>query len=122
MSDINYSITMRVDKDFLSNTINTSGTTATMAVTGLQSVTYALSTATTTISTANLTAVGVAFIRNLATSEASTAQIGVTSGGSFLPFATLRGGEPAIMRLSSGASYQAIGTAGTRLRVDITEG
>ena len=35
---------------------------------------------------------------------------------------TLRAGEPAILRLSSGTTYQAKGGAGARLRVDITEG
>jgi TRAP-type uncharacterized transport system fused permease subunit len=51
-----------------------------------------------------------------------TAAIGIAAGGSFVGFATLRAGEPAILRLSSGTTYQATGVAGARLRVDITEG
>jgi hypothetical protein len=49
-------------------------------------------------------------------------QVGIEAGGSFVGFATLRGGEPAITRLSSGTEYKAIGVSGARLRVDITEG
>jgi hypothetical protein len=49
-------------------------------------------------------------------------QIGIEAGGLFVSFATLRSGEPAMFRLSSGTAYQAKGSAGSRLRVDITEG
>jgi hypothetical protein len=64
----------------------------------------------------------MAFLRNLSTATTSTAQVGITAGGSFAPLCTLRAGEPQIFRLASGQNYVAIGTPGTRLRVDITEG
>lgn len=122
MADIAYSITMKVDKDNLSNSVSANGITASMAQVGLKSMTLSLTTSAVSISTANLTSVGMAFLRNLATATASTAQIGIEEGGSFVPFTTLRAGEPQLFRLSTGTEYKAIGTAGTRLRVDITEG
>lgn len=122
MPDINYSITYRVSKGFLSNTVNANGVTANMTNTGMLSQTLTLSTNAVSISTGNLSSVGLAFLQNLSTSTIQTAAIGIAAGGSFVGFATLRAGEPAIMRLSSGTTYQAIGAAGARLRVDITEG
>ena len=65
---------------------------------------------------------GLAFLQNLSTHTAQTASIGIDAGGSFVGFTTLRAGEPAIMRLTPGTNYRAIGTSGTRIRVDITEG
>lgn len=122
MADISYSITMKVDKDNLSNSVAASGITATMNEVGLQSMTLALTTATVAISTASLSSVGMAFMRNLSTSTSSTAQVGITAGGSFVPLCTMRAGEPQIFRMATGQDYAAVGTAGTRLRVDITEG
>jgi hypothetical protein len=122
VADISYSIAVRVEKGNLSDTINASGVTASMALTGLKSDTYTLSTSASSISTANLGTVGLGFLRNLSTATASTVQIGIEAGGSFVSFATLRAGEPAVFRFSSGTTYQAKGTAGSRLRVDITEG
>lgn len=122
MSDITYSMSLKVDKGNLVNQIQVSQVTASMAKAGYSSLVYDLTTNATSISTANLTTVGLAFLRNLSTSSASTAQIGIEAGGSFVGFTTLRGSEPAIVRLSAGTEYQAIGVAGTRLRVDIAEG
>jgi hypothetical protein len=122
MPDITYALTLDVNKDNLANRVQVSQVTASMDRAGYKSAVYDLSTSVVSISTANLSAVGMAFLRNLSTASASTAQIGFEAGGSFLSFATLRGGEPAILRLSTGTEYQAIGVAGTRLRVDITEG
>jgi len=122
MSDLSYSITYRVAKGFLSSAVNANGVTASMAETGLLSQTLTLSTNAISISTANLSSAGLAFLQNLSTGTLQTAAIGIDDGGSFVSFATLRAGEPAILRLSSGADYQAKGGDGARLRVDITEG
>lgn len=122
MADINYSINLRVDKDFLSNSLAATNVTANMAEVGMKSDTYALSGTPVSISTANLSSAGLAFIRNLATATAATCQVGIVSGTSFLAFASPRPGEPAVLRLATGVDYRAIGTAGGRLRVDITEG
>lgn len=122
MADISYGITLNVNKDYLSNQVNVSSVTANMTSVGLKSVTYTLTTNATSISTANLSAVGVAFVRNLSTATASTVQIGISAGGSFAPFTTLRAGEPQLFRLTAGQDYEAVGVTGSRLRVDILEG
>lgn len=122
MSDISYSILLRVNKDNLSNSVSASAITATMNNVGLQSLTLTLSSNAVSITTANLSAVGMAFVRNLSTATSSTAQIGISAGGSFVPFTVLKAGEPQLFRLAGGTDYQAKGSAGTRLRVDITEG
>jgi hypothetical protein len=102
--------------------VDAAGVTASMGNVGLKSVTYTLTTNAVSISTANLSAVGIAFVRNLSTATSSTAQVGITAGGSFAPFTTLKAGEPQLFRLATGTEYQAVGVAGTRLRVDILEG
>jgi hypothetical protein len=122
MSDINYSISYRIAKGFLNAQVNAGSATAAMSQTGLLSQTLTLSTNAVSISTANLSSVGLAFIQNLSTATQQTASIGIDAGGSFVGFSTLRAGEPAILRMTSGTIYQAIGGAGARLRVDITEG
>lgn len=122
MADISYSLSLRVAKGKLANSVSVSNITASMSQTGLVAQTLTLSTNAVSISTANLSSVGLAVIQNLSTATSSTATIGIDAGGSFVGFTTLRGGEAAIARLSTGTDYQAIGVAGTRLRVDITEG
>lgn len=122
MADISYGISLIVSKGYLANQVSVSNITASMNVVGMRSVSYTLTTNATSISTANLSAVGLAFVRNLSTATASTVQVGISAGGSFAPFATLRAGEPQLFRLTAGQDYEAIGVAGSRLRVDITEG
>jgi hypothetical protein len=122
MADISYGITLNVSKGFLATRVDAAGVTASMGNVGLKSVTYTLTTNAVSISTANLSAVGIAFVRNLSTATSSTAQVGITAGGSFAPFTTLKAGEPQLFRLATGTEYQAVGVAGTRLRVDILEG
>jgi hypothetical protein len=122
MADINYSVSLRVEKDNLSVSIPPSPVTATMAAVGLQDNVYTLSGTPTNLPTATLTSVGIALLRNLSTATASTCRIGIVVSGTMHPFASPRPGEVAILRLSAGATYQATGTAGTRLRVTISEG
>jgi hypothetical protein len=122
VADISYSVSDRVSKDFLNAQVASSNITANMSLTGLQSQTLTLSTNAVSISTANLGSVGLAFMQNLSTATASTCQVGIEAGGSFVGFATLRAGEPAIVRLTTGVDYKATGVSGTRLRVDIMEG
>lgn len=122
MADISYGTSIVVNKGYLNTQIQVGNATAAMSQEGMQSLTYSLTTNATVLSTAGLSSVGMAFLRNLSTSSNSTAQIGIEEGGSFVSLTTLRGGEPALFRLSTGSNYKAIGTAGTRLRVDITEG
>lgn len=122
MADINYNVGIKVDKGNLSSQINVSTITASMAAVGLRSETMTLTTHVSSIMTANLASVGMAFMRNLATATQATAQIGIDSSGTFVPFSTLRAGEPALLRLNVGSQYRVKGTDGGLFRVDITEG
>lgn len=122
MSDLNVALTLRVDKENLSNQISVSNVTASMALAGFRSEVYLLTANTSSVSTANLSTVGMAFLRNLSTSTIQTAQVGIVTGSTFVPFTTLRASEPALMRLTAGTTYAARGGADARLRVDITEG
>lgn len=122
MADISYGVQLTVNKGFLDNRIQVNNVTATMQVEGMSSLTYNLTTNAVSVNTAGLSSVGMAFLRNLSTVSNSTAQIGISEGGSFVSLATLRAGEPAMFRLTTGTDYKLVGTAGTRLRVDITEG
>lgn len=122
MADIAYGISLGVSKGFLVTQINAQNVTANMAVSGMKSDTYTLSTNAVSITTANLSSVGMAFLRNLSTATLATAQIGIAAGGSFVPFTTLRAGEPQLFRMATGTQYQAVGGHGARLRVDILEG
>ena len=122
MPDISYNVSLKLDKDFLNNSVSVANVTANMSQVGMSSVTLTLSTNAVQISTANLSSVGLAFMRNLSTATAATVTVGIDAGGSFLGFNTLRAGEPAIYRLTAGQNYFATGTTGSRLRIDITEG
>ena len=113
---------MNVNKGFLKSDVAARGITASMTSDSMLSATYSLSTNATSVATANLSAVGIAMFRNLSSSTASTAQIGFQAGGSFASFCTLKAGEASIVRMTTGQQYEVIGTSGTRLRVDITEG
>ena len=122
MADVTYSASLKVDKDYLNTSVQAASITATMAIAGMSSLTMTLGTAATSVVTANLTTVGLAFFRNVSTSTASSAIVGISAGGSNVGFCSLRAGEPAVVRLTSGTQYSAWGVAGTRLRIDITEG
>ncbi len=125
MADISYSINMKVEKGFLSNSINALNVTATMNKVGMSSVVASLSTTPAIIAGTSSTSVstaGICFLRNLATAAAATAHVGINAGGSFVPFVALRAGETAIFRMFPATQYEAVGSAGTPLRVDITEG
>lgn len=122
MADVNYSVSYRVTKDFLNASVSAGNATSSMSVAGLLSQTLTLTTNAVSISTANLGSVGLAFLQNLSTHTASTCTVGIDAGGSFVGFATLKAGEPAILRLTAGTAYSARGATGARLRVDILEG
>jgi hypothetical protein len=122
VADITYSVAMNVNKGLLRSDVAARGITASMTSDSMLSASYSLSTTAASISTANLSLAGIAVFRNLSSSTASTAQLGFQVGGSFASFCTLKAGEAAVIRMTAGRQYEAIGTSGTRLRVDITEG
>lgn len=122
MADIAYNIQAQISKGALSQTLYASGITADIATAGIMSVTLNLGTAVTQLTTSTLNQVGLCFARSLATTTTHTVSFGRYVGGTLYETATLRAGEAAVLRLASGTNYEAKGTSGSRLRVDITEG
>ena len=124
MSDINYSLSLNINKAPLSQIFAASGVTADMAATGLYSVSLTLGTAVTTVSTATLSSVGVCVARSLSTSPSSTTTVsfGRYSGGTLYEAMTLRPGEAAVLRLAAGSYAAKASDEGTPLLLQIVEG
>jgi hypothetical protein len=122
VADITLGTSLAISRGLLSEAIYVNNVTASMNQTGFKSTTYTVNSAATTLSTANLNAVGYALFRNLSPDTVSTISVAAVLGTATISFSTLRPGEPGMLRLSSGTSYQATGAAGAILRVDITEG
>jgi hypothetical protein len=122
VADITLGTSLSISRGLLSESIYVNNVTASMSQTGFKSTTYTVNSAATTLSTANLNAVGYALFRNLSPDTVSTISVAAVLGTATISFSTLRPGEPGMLRLSSGTSSQATGTAGAILRVDITEG
>ncbi len=121
MSDLNYTINGRVAKGSLRETFSASGVTTSMATAGVASVTLELGTSTSSVSTANLGAVGVCFARSLATETTHTVSFGRVSGGTLYETVRLKAGEAALMRLAPGNYAAKAAVAGSRLVLTIYE-
>jgi hypothetical protein len=118
MSDINYSVAMRIAKGNLSNQVNVSGVTASMTVGGMKSQSLDLNATPVSIDTTGIATLGLAFVQNISTHTAAT--VAMSANGA--TFCTARYGEPSLLRLVPGQTYTAHGTVGSRIRIDITEG
>lgn len=118
MSDINFSVAMRIAKGNLSNQVNVSGVTASMTVGGMKSQTLDLTGTPVSVDTSDIATLGLAFVQNISTHTAAT--VALAANGA--TFCQQRYGEPALLRLVPGQTYTALGTVGSRIRVDITEG
>lgn len=121
MPDLTYSISGQVTKGSLSQQFNASGVTADIATAGLMSVTLNLNTSSTNISTANLGAVGLAFVRNLATSTTHTVSFGRLVSGTLHETVRLKAGEAAVLRLAAGDYAAKAAVAGSRMVLTIFE-
>jgi len=121
MPDINYSINGQVTKGALSQSFAASGITADMATAGMLSVTLNLNTNVTTISTATLGSVGLAFARSLATTTTHEVSFGRYSGGTLYETVRLKAGEAAVLRLAAGDYAAKASVAGTRLVLTVYE-
>lgn len=118
MSDINYSVAMRIAKGNLSNQVNVSGVTASMSVGGMKSQSLDLTATPVSIDTTGIATLGLAFVQNISTHTAAT--VAMAANGATMCWAKY--GEPSLLRLWPGQTYTAYGTAGSRIRIDITEG
>ena len=121
MADLNFTITGRISKGSLRQSFAANGVTADMATAGVSSVTLELGTATSSVSTANLGAVGLCFARSLATETTHTVSFGRVSGGTLYETVRLKGGEAALMRLAPGNYAAKSAVEGSRLVLTIYE-
>lgn len=121
MPDITYNISGQLMKGSLSQNFSASGVTADMATAGLMSVTLSLTTNATSISTASLGAVGLAFVRSLATSSTHTVSFGRIVSGTLHETVRLKGGEAAVLRLAAGDYAAKSAVAGSRMVLTIYE-
>jgi len=121
MADINYTISGQVSKGALSQSFAATGVTADIATAGVLAVTLNLGTNVTSISTANLGAVGLCFARSLATTTTHTVSFGRYSGGNLYETARLKAGEAAVLRLAAGDYAAKAAVEGTRLVLTVFE-
>ena len=113
MADVTYNISGTVQKGALREQFNASAITADIATAGLSAVTLGLGTSTTAVSTATLGAVGLAFIRNLATEATHTVSFGRLEGTNLYETVRLKAGEAALLRLAPGDYAAKAAVAGT---------
>ena len=113
MPDVTYNISGTVQKGALREQFNASAITADIATAGVSAVTLGLDTSTTAVSTANLGAVGLAFIRNLATETTHTVSFGRLDGTTLHETVRLKAGEAALLRLAPGDYGAKAAVAGT---------
>lgn len=121
MPDLNYSITGQVQKGALSQSFAATGVTADIATAGVLSVTLALGTNATTISTASMGSLGLCFARSLATETTHTVSFGRYSGGTLYETARLKAGEAAVLRLAPGDYAAKSAVNGSRIVLTIFE-
>lgn len=121
MPDLNYSITGQVQKGTLSQSFAATGVTADIATAGVLSVTLALGTNATTISTASMGSLGLCFARSLATETTHTVSFGRYSGGTLYETARLKAGEAAVLRLAPGDYAAKAAVANSRIVLTIFE-
>jgi len=121
MPDLNYSITGQVQKGALSQSFAATGVTADIATAGVLSVTLALGTNATTISTASMGSLGLCFARSLATETTHTVSFGRYSGGTLYETARLKAGEAAVLRLAAGDYAAKSAVNGSRIVLTIFE-
>lgn len=121
MADVNYSITGQVSKGALTQQFAAGGVTANMATAGVLSVTINVGTNVTTISTATLGSLGLAFARSLATTTTHTVSFGRYAGGTLYETVRLKAGEAAVLRLAAGEYAAKAAVANTRLVLTVYE-
>lgn len=121
MPDVQYTINGQINKGSLSQSFAASGVTASMATAGVASVTLELGTSTSSVSTANIGAVGVCFARSLATETTHTVSFGRLDGTSLYETVRLKAGEAAVLRLAPGDYAAKSAVEGSRLVLTIYE-
>lgn len=121
MPDVQYTINGQINKGSLNQSFAASGVTASMATAGVVAVTLELGTATSSVSTANLGAVGLCFARSLATETTHTVSFGRLNGTSLYETVRLKAGEAAVLRLAPGNYGAKAAVEGSRIVMTIYE-
>lgn len=121
MSDISYTISGSLNKGSLQDNFAASGITASMATAGMLAVTLELSTTSTQITTTTIGALGLAFVRSLATETTHTVSIGRLVSNTLHDSVRLKAGEAAVLRLAPGDYAAKAAVAGTRAVITIYE-
>ena len=122
MAEITFSVAIQVSKDFLDESYQASGVTASMSTTGLMSTTLNLGTSTTAVTTTGLSSVGMCFAKSLATETTHTVSFGRLVGTNLYSSCTLRAGEAALLRLTAGDYAAQAAVANSKLLLTILEG
>jgi hypothetical protein len=122
MADAVFSFQVQATKGSFAQTLMASGITADMAAAGLLSVPATLGTTPVTLSTANLSSLGIAVVHNLATESTHVVTFGRWDGTTLWGSAALRGGEKAVFRMEPGNYAWKGNTASVRALVQILEG
>lgn len=121
MADVTYNISGTVQKGALREQFNASAITADIATAGVSAVTLSLGTSTSAVSTATLGAVGLAFIRSLATTTTHTVSFGRLDGTNLFETVLLKAGEAALLRLAPGDYAAKAAVSSTRAVITIYE-
>jgi hypothetical protein len=121
MPDISYTISGQVAKGALSQSFSASGVTADIATAGVLAVTLSLGTSSTQISTATLGALGLAFVRSLATTTTHTVSFGRLVSGALHETVRLKAGEAAVLRLAAGDYAAKAAVDGSRMVLTVYE-
>ena len=119
---ITTTLSLAFSKSGISETFQSSQT-ATMQVAGYRVQTPTIGTSVSAVSTANLSAVGYAYLRSLVTNTQATCTItfGRLVSGTLHPTVSLRPNENAVMRLAAGEYGVQAAEEGYRAQIVILE-
>lgn len=122
MADATMSFQVQATKGSFSQSFIASGITADMDVAGVMAIPATLGTTPVTLSTAALSALGIAFIQNLATDSTHVVTFGRWDGTTLWGSTALRGGEKAVFRMEPGNYAWKANVANVRALAQILEG
>jgi hypothetical protein len=121
MADLSFSVSALVSKGAFSQSFNAANMTADISSAGMIALTLNLNTATTEISTATMSSLGLCYARNLSTATTHTVSFGRLNGTTLYESVRLRAGEAAMFRMAAGSYAAKAAVAGSRLLINVIE-